>query len=120
MENLNSLQNELLQFSKANANAVKVTEAEEIILAVCQALNVGFDDLTSVRKNSEFVEARQIAFKILRDKKHNCDTIGDLFNRDHSTVLYGVKCYEDKIYTKDRSFLQKVALVAEEMEGLCA
>lgn len=67
-------------------NREKVKALKRIVEQVC---NISLDVRTRKRKN---INARAIAYKILRDTEYmSYNFIGREFNKNHSTVLYSVK-----------------------------
>lgn len=51
-------------------------------------------DLTSKCRKRELVYTRLVLFQYLRTQKMTMYAIGNIFNKDHSTVVYGLKQYE--------------------------
>jgi hypothetical protein len=51
-------------------------------------------DLTSKCRKREIVYTRLVLFQYLRTQKLTMYAIGDIFKKDHSTVVYGLKQYE--------------------------
>lgn len=67
-------------------NREKVKALKRIVEQVC---NISLDVRTRKRKN---INARAIAYKILRDTEYmSYNFIGREFNKNHATVLYSVK-----------------------------
>jgi hypothetical protein len=51
-------------------------------------------DLTSKSRKREIVYTRLVLFQYLRTQKLTMYAIGNIFKKDHSTVVYGLKQYE--------------------------
>jgi len=51
-------------------------------------------DLTSKCRKREIVYTRLVLFQYLRTQKLTMYAIGNIFKKDHSTVVYGLKQYE--------------------------
>jgi chromosomal replication initiator protein len=63
-----------------------------ILLAVARYYGVNADDLKSKSRHKQIVEPRQMAMYLLREDAHlSTPEIGRLLNRDHTTVLHGIK-----------------------------
>jgi len=96
-------------FSK---NKIKIVDKHEIIQAVCMALEVTKDQLVSPTRKRPIVVARQIAIGLIR--KYNPEAtlvnIGKLFNRDHSTIIYAQRTFDD-LNGRDKVFTQDVLKV---------
>lgn len=78
-----------------------------IIQVVCSYYEVFSNDVISKSRSREFVEPRQIAMKVIKNKTVlSLRAIGELFSgRDHSTVLYSCEvvdelCQTDMAYKK--------------------
>jgi chromosomal replication initiator protein len=63
-----------------------------ILLAVARYYGVMADDLKGRSRRKQIVEPRQIAMYLLREDGHlSTPDVGRLLNRDHTTVLHGLK-----------------------------
>jgi chromosomal replication initiator protein len=63
-----------------------------ILFAVARYYGVQADDLKSKSRHKQIVEPRQMAMYLLREDGHlSTPEIGRLLNRDHTTVLHGIK-----------------------------
>ena len=63
-----------------------------IMLAVARYYGIKTDDLRGKSRQKQIVEPRQIAMYMLREDAHlSTPEIGRLLNRDHTTVLHGLK-----------------------------
>ena len=61
------------------------------------------DELNSKSRERDKIYKRSYLYAILREEGWNLSKIGRLFNRDHATVINGLRCYDnyygnDKIY----------------------
>ena len=81
----------------------------------------GFDDIGTVSRNRKIVFCRYIAFKLCKDFSHalSLESIGKTFGRDHSTVLVGLKEFNNlynqsifkdfkKLYIESYKFIENV------------
>lgn len=67
----------------------------EILNAVSEAYNIPVDTLRGRGKMSSISRARQTAFALLRESLGwSYPRIAMMFNRDHTTVLHGVRSHE--------------------------
>lgn len=102
--------NKVVAFSKLNKRELNVSLAEEalkdiiypdkpkeitpqlIINVVAEHFNISADDITSTKRNSEFVVPRQIVMFLCRELTNTSLTnIGKLLNKkDHTTIIHGV------------------------------
>jgi len=93
-------------------------EANAIIQTVIRVLGVYKSQLTGIGRKQRITEARYIALKIIRDNcpKYTLAQIGKLVNKDHSTVIYGLKQFNDW-YDTDTFFRTKYNLVLARLKG---
>lgn len=65
---------------------------EVVIAAVSREFDVSVDEMKGASRCQWASEPRQIAWMLLRKwTRWTVENIGDEFNRDHTTVLYGVR-----------------------------
>ena len=63
-----------------------------VLLAVARYYGVKADDLKARSRHKQIVEPRQIAMYLLREDAHlSTPEVGRMLNRDHTTVLHGIK-----------------------------
>ncbi|SUJ26383.1 Chromosomal replication initiator protein DnaA [Sphingobacterium spiritivorum] len=86
--------------------------AQEIINATCKALRVSFELLKSPNRGNEAAEARFIIFHLLREYTDlSYPKIAEKFNRDHSTVMYGVETFKTLVEGRNKKFMEKIERV---------
>jgi hypothetical protein len=93
------------------------TKQKTIISTVCKVFGVTYEDLQTKSKKQYNVFARAACYTFLYDERKGrirTAEIGKLFNRDHSTVLWGFKIYEDLMIT-DKFFKAKVDLISSKL-----
>jgi chromosomal replication initiation ATPase DnaA len=74
------------------------TLEEKIPAIISDALRLSMSDLASPIRTREMAEARAIIVYILRIKTiMTWKAIGNLFNRDHTTAMYGYNVVADQI-----------------------
>ncbi len=89
-----------------------VISPDRIITIVCNHLNVNVDHVKSKTRVKEYVYARHVTFYFLRKfTKLSLKTIGDMLNRDHTTVIHGLENLSDIMDTE-----QDVRLEVELLE----
>lgn len=112
---------ELIASMKAQQKEFRKEELIRLITdTVCRALIVDAKYITVEWKSETLTDARRIIFHILRNQlKMSYVEIARLFNRDHSTVIYSLRVYENLVRSKDAKFIKKILTVTQEMEGLC-
>ena len=80
------------------------------MMAICKIVSdkmgVSVIDMKLKTRKREPVAARQMAQYLIRKAYPSIalTTIGEFFNRDHSTVLHSIDVVEDMIFTKDPMF----------------
>jgi len=119
MLKMDALKLELVTMMKALAVTTPATPETDIINAVCNALDVHFESLAGKNRSNENAEARFIIFQLLRlHTKLSFKQIGKLFNRDHSTVMYGVETFSDLVGGRNKAFMAKLQKVEAELPGM--
>ena len=77
----------------------KLSTAQEVIEYVCENSDVSIASLTGTLRHKKLVEARQLIWWLLQNKvvdnNLTCVSLGRMFNRDHATVLHGVRKIND-------------------------
>lgn len=89
---------------------IKLHQPDEIILAICEIMDLKYDDVVSVTRTRELVIARQIAIALIyyANPLIPLTKIGNMFGgRHHSTILYSIEQYKD-LYGRDVNFTKIV------------
>ena len=68
---------------------------------ICHCTGFSLDELKQNRRNQELVAARYVIFSYFRKRGYSLQNIGDIFDKDHSTVIAGLKRMQKLIDTKD-------------------
>ncbi len=110
---------ELGRSMKAQLSEYKEADLiEEVITAVCRALNVEKSALRSPGRTTSLVEARYIIMYLLvKEHKMGFKEVGAILNRDHSSIMAGIEKYQSLVDARDKAFLYKINTVIEELEG---
>lgn len=90
---------------------IDARSSDKVIRAVCVVMEIKEKDLISRSRPENLVWGRAIAYKILRTYgKMTLPKIGKLFDRDHSTVINGLRAFDDlNKFNKDfKSLYRKV------------
>lgn len=86
--------------------------ATNVIAIVSQVANISVEQLTSKARFSEATYSRFVCYWLLRKYLGlTLKAIGDLFNRDHSTVIYGLDVIDNEPNNKD---LQEILVQSEQ------
>jgi len=77
----------------------KEVTADFIIKIVAEHFNVTVDDIVSKKRNSEFVEPRQVVMYLCNTMTNNSlTTIAKILNKkDHTTIIHGIRKIEDEM-----------------------
>ncbi len=77
----------------------KLSTAQEVIQYVCENKDVSLSSLTGNLRHKKIVEARQLIWWLLQNKvvdnSLTCVALGRMFNKDHATVLHGIRKIND-------------------------
>lgn len=100
---------------------------EKILELVCIEMDVSVEDVKSPLRKGEITFARQTYCAIAKwklNKMYNLSVIGDVVNRDHSTVLHSIKEINRALAVSDerafryRLIRQKVSPVIDDILGI--
>ena len=92
---------------KSEGNALPTPSL--IISQVCKFYSLEEDVLRGTLKNKGTAEARQIATYLIRKLTNlSLPDIGKEFNRDHSTILYGIRKVEASLKSGDTQLQDKI------------
>lgn len=81
-----------------HANLTLTKECEEIADEVSRKHKVPVGDITSARRDRATSAARQELFwRCRHETSSTIPAIGRLFNRDHTTVLYGIEQHQKRV-----------------------
>ena len=85
----------MVDYLNDNPKAKKRTNSEELVEKVVKRVMVNYgitkDELLSKKRNRECVISRQIIMVAMREKfGYTFREIGEYFNKDHSTTIYGI------------------------------
>ena len=91
-----------------------VTSIDEVLSAVSEFTGITIDRIVGKRRDKATAEARRMAMYMLREEAHLTSTrVGQaLGGKDHSTVLYAQKRFEQLLET-DSSVRQQLAAVRD-------
>lgn len=90
-------------------------EPAAVIELACDLFNVSLRAITSRSRGRELSRARWAVFLVLRDDGHSSIFISQLFNRDHTTILYGLKKAETALL-KEPLFARRVTELYAKVE----
>ena len=87
-----------------------------IINVVAEHFNISNEDITSKKRNSEYVLPRQIIMYLCRHlTEKSLQTIASLLGKkDHTTVIHGVEKIEDKLKT-DEDLFNKIETIKKKL-----
>ncbi len=90
-------------------------QVEMIIETVCRFLGITREDLFSYSKKKEITLSRQITIYFLRKYLNkSLKDISRLFKREHSTIIYNIKTFENRL-NRDMSLKVKVDYLFREI-----
>lgn len=91
--------------TKISADNIQDQKLKIILTHVANYFSVSVVQLRSKSKKRELVNARHIFFKLAKDNLPDRDVslqkIADVLNKDHATVLHGIKNIVNSEFTKD-------------------
>ncbi len=127
--------NKILAFSKLNNAEITLENAEEalkdiiypdkvkevtpqlIIDVVAEHFNIRPEDITSKRKNSEYVLPRQIVMYLCREMTDaSFKNIADILNKkDHTTIIHGVNKIQESL-VNDEELQYKIEILKNKLQ----
>ncbi len=97
-------------------NRLKPLSAEEIMAKVAHYFNIKVEDMVSKKRSQNVVAPRQIAMYLCRTlTDHSLPKIGELFQRDHSTVIHSCEKIEKDMLI-DPNLAKKITDLKEELK----
>ena len=95
---------------------VREVTPQLIIDVVCEHFNVSKDDITSKKRNSEYVMPRQIIMYLCKEMTElSLQNIGTILSKkDHTTVIHGIKQINSKM-TTDEDLRNKIDIIKKKI-----
>jgi chromosomal replication initiation ATPase DnaA len=86
----------------------------------CQKINIfiQMQKLDEKRRDRKLAEQRYYLFSILREHKLGLKEIGSMFNRDHSTVIHGLKMHDLLMSINSKEYLQTIIDVQVQLDNI--
>lgn len=86
----------------------------------CQKINlfIQMQKLDKKRRDRNLAEQRYYLFSILREHKLGLKEIGSMFNRDHSTVIHGLKMHDLLMSINSKEYLQTIIDVQGQLDNI--
>jgi chromosomal replication initiator protein len=90
-------------------NKIKIADKDGIMAAVSESLDIPIETILSKDRHQDVAMARQIAMALIRkyEPSVTLKRIGRMFRRDHSTVIYALRTF-DNLYGRDKTFTAQV------------
>ncbi len=88
----------------------------DIMLATVKHFQIPLEGLVGIGREPQIVIARHVAWFLERKRGLSTPQIGDLYNRDASTVLVGSKCAEERAAAGDVRYAPHVEAIEEEVK----
>ena len=93
-------------------------DPQKIIQAVAEHYNISSTDILGKSQTQSCVNPRQLAMYLCRDQlKVPYLKIGELFHRDHSTVMSSVKLIQKKLDSQDRELAMAMAIIRQKLSS---
>lgn len=72
---------------------------------VCQKYGISLKDLMRLTRKEPIPDARFMVWRLARelDYRITLDKLGEMFGKDHSTVIHGIQAIQEKIDTEDET-----------------
>ncbi|MBD5544638.1 MAG: chromosomal replication initiator protein DnaA [Lachnospiraceae bacterium] len=98
-------------------NAPKEITPKLIINIVCEHYGVSPDDIISKKRNSEFVQPRQVIMYLCRELIGiSLQSIGkELGKKDHTTVIHGINKIKDELDNGNEELKNKIEIIKKKI-----
>lgn len=91
-----------------SGKAIETYSMKSVIAAVCELFDVRQEELLGKKRIAKISKARMVLYYLgYRNTSHSTTTLGNYLDRDHTTVVHGVKKCKDMMDTNN-SFAYKV------------
>ncbi len=90
-------------------NTLQVLGLQDELAAVALKYCATFDEVMSRSRTSRVTRARHAVWFTLYDMGWSYPDIGDVFERDHTTVMSGVKAFADELGVVVRPYKRRSA-----------
>lgn len=103
----------------APANRLLLPSPNHIVAIVSKVNSVSLEDLRSTSRKRQFVESRAIAASLIKNyfPKMTLVAIAQLFNKDHSTIIYNLSIASDLCLT-DRKFRSNYMEIKKQIDKI--
>ena len=95
-----------------------IIEIDGLIAAAARAFNTTVNEIKGKTRKQEVVKARQLCMVILFKDNRSLVQAGDIFGKDHATVLHGKKAISNIIDTRDQDYYKPVIEVLAKFDLL--
>lgn len=108
-----------LSFYMRSKKINRMLTHSEAIEGMAEVLGTTLEELRGRNKRAELVLARKVIIAVLRSNfpRISCITLGELLNRDHTTILNLFKTSSDLINTEDEQFKMLFAKAKKALEA---
>lgn len=98
-------------------NAPKEITPKLIIQVVCEHYGVSPDDIISKKRNSEFVQPRQVIMYLCRELIGiSLQSIGkELGKKDHTTVIHGINKIKDELENGNEELRNRIEIIKKKI-----
>ncbi len=89
----------------------KLLKSDDIINHVANSMGLNPEYIKSSSRKRKIVIARIICIYVIRKKNNiTLKQIGEIFSRDHSTIIYNLETFDDMVKTKNKEFIKYLSL----------
>jgi chromosomal replication initiator protein len=100
-----------------NSSSTRMVSPESIIAKVTEKFGISVEELKSKNKQRRISDARQISMYLIREMTDlSLPRIGEVFNRDHTTVLHGWRTISNNM-AEDLEMRSLLADMQRELSG---
>ena len=122
---ISQLQRRMVKVYSMNNSELKTSplsnleSATEMAKKICDKINVSYKEMQSSTRIQEVVSARQSIWYIFhKEYGMTFTSISKIFNKNHATIIHGVKKVEDELYLYRKFGNKTITMVY--LEKVCA
>ena len=103
---------------QVNDNGIPLIEPKEVIEVVTKISGIAFDQLKGKRRDAEIIIPRHISMYLIKELCHETlKRIGDIFNRDHTSVINAIRHVREMLETEDVRYIKLVQQASSEFSA---
>lgn len=93
-------------------------EINKVISITCEYFKVSVEDVLGINRKKNLVTCRTIISEILTEELELTRVkVGNIMNRDHSSVVHSLQVHKNRVFTKDLDYIEVYEDILNEFKG---